>query len=411
MNRRTFITASGLTASGLNSSGAAGQTPSGTSRISAIITAYYRNSHADVFIGNMLRGFYWEGRPHRSGLEIAAMYLAQTPANDIGRSEAAKHGIPLKPSVREAIVPGIQGVALIGEHGDYPTNEKGQKLYPRYELMEQIVAAYRETGRALPMFVDKHFSTEWRKAKQMFEWSRELKFPLIAGTSLTLTWRRPALELDLEAPVKRAVGYFYGGKEAYGYHGVEVFQSMVERRKGGETGVDWVQCLEGDEVWKWSAANPWARDLLEESMRNDDTLKRGRLEEIVKQPILFLIGYRSGLEGVVYLVTGATEQAGFAAQVEGRREPLTCCFRTQWGRPWSHGNGLSYWVEQTIRQGREFYPPERTLLATGIIEALMNSSYEKGRKFATPHLDVRYHARKESRFMRGPLPPYDRIRV
>ena len=182
----------------------------------------------------------------------------------------------MKPTVAEALVPGIQGVALIGEHGDYPMNEKGQKLYPRYELMEQIVNAYRATGRSLPMFVDKHLSVEWKKAKQMFDWSRELRFPLIAGTSLTLTWRRPALELELESPMKRAVGYFYGGKEAYGYHGIEVLQSMLERRKGGETGVAWVQCLDGAEVWKWTAENPWARNLLEEAMRHDDTLKRGR---------------------------------------------------------------------------------------------------------------------------------------
>jgi hypothetical protein len=160
---------------------------------------------------------------------------------------------------------------------------------------------------------------------------RELKFPLIAGTSLTLTWRRPALELDLETPVKRAVGYFYGGKEAYGYHGVEVFQSMVERRKGGETGIQWVQCVEGTDVWKWSEANHWARNLLEEAMRYDDTLKRGRLEENVKAPILFLLGYRSGLQGVVYLLTGQTEQAGFAAEIEGRTEPAVCCFLTHKG--------------------------------------------------------------------------------
>ena len=401
MTRRTFLAAS---------SGVAALAASHHSKIAAIVTAYYRNSHADVFIGNMLRGFYWEGKPHEPQLDIAAIYLEQTPENDIGRAEAAKHSIPMKPTVREAMVPGIQGVALIGEHGDYPMNEKGQKLYPRYRLMKEIVKVYRETGRALPMFVDKHFSTEWKEAKQMFGWSRELDFPLIAGTSLTLTWRRPALELDLDAPVKRAVGYFYGGKESYGYHGVEVFQSMVERRKGGETGVESVQCIEGADAWKWSEANPWARDLLEESMRHDDTLTRGRLEDNVKKPILFLLRYRSGLEGVIYMLSGQTKQAGFAAEVEGKAGPAVCCFLTQWGRPWSHGNGLSYWVEQTIAQGKEFYPPERTLLATGVIEALMDSSFEKGRKVETPHLDVQYRAQRESRFMRGPLPPYDRVR-
>lgn len=401
MNRRTFLAAGG----------GAALAASRRARIAAIITVYYRNSHADVFIGNMLRGFYWDGKPHASQLEIAAIHLEQTPSNDIGRAEASRHGIPMKPTVRDAILPGLQGVALIGEHGDYPTNEKGQKLYPRYELMEQIVNAYRETGRALPMFVDKHFSTDWKKARQMFDWSRELRFPLIAGTSLTLTWRRPALELDLDAPVKRAVGYFYGAKEAYGYHGLEVYQSMVERRKGGETGIDWVRCLEGAEVWKWSEANPWARNLLEEAMRHDDTLKRGRLEENVKQPLLFLLGYTGGLQGVVYMLTGQTEQAGFAAEIEGQSDPAICCFLTQWGRPWSHGNGLSYWVEQTIVQGKQFYPPERTLLTTGTIAALMDSSFQGGRKVETPHLAIHYRAQRESLFMRGPLPPYDRIRV
>jgi hypothetical protein len=401
MNRRSFIAASAGTAFA----------ESRRAKTAAIITAYYRNSHADVFIGNMLRGFYWDGRPHESKLEIAAMHLAQAPANDIGRAEASRHSIPMKATVAEALVTGIRGVVLIGEHGDYPDNEKGQKLYPRYELMEQIVKAYRDTSRSLPMFVDKHFSTEWKKAKQMFQWSRELKFPLIAGTSLTLTWRRPVLELELDAPLKRAVGYFYGGKEAYGYHGIEVYQSMVERRKGGETGIRWVQCIEGPEVWKWSEANHWATNLLEEAMRHDDTLKRGRIQNNVKQPLLFLIGYRSGLQGVIYMLSGQTEQAGFAAEIEGRSEPVACCFLTQWGRPWSHGNGLSYWVEQTIVQGKEFYPPERTLLATGAIEAIMDSSFQRGRRVDTPHLDVLYRAQKDSRFMRGPLPPYDRIRV
>jgi len=402
MERRSFLSAAGA---------AAGAAMPRT-KVAAIVTCYFRNSHADVFLGNMLRGFYWEGQPHASRLEIAAMYLEQTPANDIGRAEAARYGIPLTPTVAAAVrTPGVRGVVLIGEHGDYPNNEKGQKLYPRYELMEHIVRVYRETGRAWPTFVDKHFSTEWKKAKQMVDWSRELRFPLIAGTSLTLTWRRPPLELDLETPVERAAGYFYGPKEAYGYHGIEVFQAMVERRRGGETGLRWVECLEGEDVWKWSAANPWARDLAEEAMRHDDTLKRGRLEDQVKQPLLFRLGYRSGLEGALFLLSGMTEQAGFAARIAGRAEPVACCFLTQWGRPWSHGNGLSYWVEQTIVQGRQFYPPERTLLATGAIEALMDSSFQGGRRIDTPHLDVRYRAPRESRFMRGPLPPYDRVRI
>ncbi|MFN0165692.1 MAG: hypothetical protein ACKV22_04610 [Bryobacteraceae bacterium] len=151
----------------------------------------------------------------------------------------------------------------------------------------------------------------------------------VPGGPITLTWRRPALELDLETPIKRAVGYWYGDKEAYGYHGIETFQSMVERRKGGETGLAWVQSLDGPEVWKWTAVNPWALKLLEEAMRNDDSLTPLPLEE-VKDPMLFLLGYRSGLVGVLYLLNGKTQQAGFAAEIEGKADPVSCCFLTQW---------------------------------------------------------------------------------
>jgi hypothetical protein len=403
MHRRTFLAGA---AASLHAAAPPNRTP-----VAAIITCYYRNSHADVFIGNMLRGFWWEGKPHESELVIPAMYLEQTPATDIGVAEANKYGIVRKPTVADAIVPSAKGVVLIGEHGDYPLNAKGQKLYPRYELMEKIVAEYRRSKRALPLFCDKHFSIEWKKAKQMFDWSRELGFPLIAGTSLTLTWRRPALELGLDVPLKRAVGYFYGGRESYGYHGIENYQSMVERRPGGETGVDWVQSLDGAEVWRWTAANPWARNLLEEALRHDDSLKHGALESIVTEPMLFLTGYRSGLLGVMYMLNGMTERAGFAAEIDGKSDPVSCSMILQWGRPWSHGNGLSYYVERTMVEGREFYPPERTLLATGITEAIMDSAFQGGKRIATPHLNVRYRAQRESLFMKGPLPPYDRVRM
>jgi predicted amidohydrolase len=61
-------------------------------KIAAIITAYYRNSHADVFIGNMLRGYYWEGKSNESELEIAhhcyapgdRLGVADTPLGRIG---------------------------------------------------------------------------------------------------------------------------------------------------------------------------------------------------------------------------------------------------------------------------------------------------------------------------------------
>ena len=41
------------------------------------------------------------------------------------------------------------------------------------------------------------------------------------------------------------------------YHALEAMQCMVERRKGGETGVKSVELLDGDAVWKALAAGSW----------------------------------------------------------------------------------------------------------------------------------------------------------
>ena len=51
-------------------------------------------------------------------------------------------------------------------------------------------------------------------------------------------------------PLEEALVLSYGGLEAYGYHGLEALQSMIERRPGGETGLKSVRCIEGSaEVW------------------------------------------------------------------------------------------------------------------------------------------------------------------
>ncbi|MBT4483885.1 MAG: hypothetical protein HOC71_09435, partial [Candidatus Latescibacteria bacterium] len=231
-------------------------------RVAAVITEYRRNSHADVIIGRMLEGYFYEKR-RTPRLEIVSMYTDQVPKNDMSRDMAAKHNIPIYPTIQKALVMdgdnlAVDGVVFIGEHGNYHWNIKDQKLYPRWYLYKQIVDVFKKTGKAVPVFSDKHLSVDWDEAKWMYDQSREMNFPLMAGSSLPLAWRYPKIELEIGTPVEKAVVSFYGGKEAYGFHALESLQCMVERRRGGETGVAAVECLEGADVWKWTDANQWA---------------------------------------------------------------------------------------------------------------------------------------------------------
>ena len=61
----------------------------------------------------------------------------------------------------------VDAVLIIGEHGDYETDEYQMTHWPRYEFFSEVVNVFKEDGRALPIFSDKHLSWNWHKAKEM----------------------------------------------------------------------------------------------------------------------------------------------------------------------------------------------------------------------------------------------------
>ena len=166
----------------------------------AIVTTVYRPlSHSYHIAGRFLYGYTLAGQPHTPKFYIASLYADQTPDNDLSRDAARDFGVRTARTIADALLVdgklAVEGVLLIGEHGNYPRNDKGQILYPRLEMMEEIAAAFRKAGRSVPVYNDKHLSYTFANAKKMIGWSEELKFPLMAGSSLPVTWRRPELEL------------------------------------------------------------------------------------------------------------------------------------------------------------------------------------------------------------------------
>ena len=226
-------------------------------KTAAVVTVYRYNSHADVLIGRLLSGYSVDGKWAPSQTHLLSLHAAQMPENsDMSRDLAARNGFHLYPSIRETLTLGgkslaVDGVVFIGEHGDYPTNDVGQILYPRYELFSQILDVYEESGRSVPTFFDKHFSYSWEKADAIYRRSKKLGFPFMAGSSIPLTIRKPALDPPLDIPITEAVTIGYGPADAYGFHTLEGLQCIVERRKGGETGIASVQWIEGQDVWSW----------------------------------------------------------------------------------------------------------------------------------------------------------------
>src|SRR5439155_6779992 len=144
---------------------------------------------------------------------------------------------------------------------------RGQKLYPRRRFFEGVARVFERSRRSVPVFNDKHLAATWPDARWMYDKALELFVPLLAGSSVPLAWRRPPLKLQRGCELVEAVQVGYGPFEGYGFHALEGLQCLAERRKGGETGVKSVQCLQGEAMWKALDAGRWSKDLLEAALR------------------------------------------------------------------------------------------------------------------------------------------------
>jgi hypothetical protein len=390
-----------------------------TKKLALVTTAYHYLSHAYHVAGRFLHGYLRDGKMHYPDFALAGAHVEQQRDNDLSKELSRKHGFTLYPDVAGALTLGgdrlaVDGVLLIGEHGDYPYNAKGQKIYPRYELFQKIVEVFRKSKRTVPVFCDKHLYYDRKKAREMYDVAREMGIPLMAGSSLPVTWRRPELELPLGAKIEEALVASRGELEIYGIHALESLQCMVERRTKGQQGVKAVTCLEGDAVWKAGDDGLWSWDLLDEALSRSPSLNVGDVRDNCRQfvpppgrptflngPIAFVVEYRDGLKATALILNGHHDDTTFAARLADRKELVSMLFYL----PPPPGAGflqaLTVRIEDFLANGKSPYPVERTLLTGAVLDVALESRVRGHKRLETLDLDVSYDPPKDSGFLRG----------
>ncbi len=418
MLTRRHFTGSLVGGAAAAAAGARAAVPPARPRIAFLGTSVYQHSHAQHFLDRFVQGYAFGGRWVAPRLEVAGVYLDQFPDNDLGRPRLAKYGLRAFPSIAETLTLGtgtlaVDGVILIGEHGDYPKTEKGQTRYPRYAWFKEIVEVFERSGRAVPVFNDKHLSTDWGECREMVADARRLGFPFYAGSSLPVTWRLPALELPLDTPLAESVCVAYGGVDSYDFHALETAQCMSERRSGGETGIRSVQALTGARLYDHLASRETTRRLFVAALCRSHTLPvdggyptapvtfewaRGALPEITG----YFLEHRDGFRTAVFM-TGIRDfnYAGLRADtgaIVGCQMMLPMPKRGATTADFF--NPLTRHVEEMILTGRTDYPVERTLLTSGMVIGGVDSLAADGATIETPQMGVAYRAPGASMFWR-----------
>ena len=290
----------------------------------------------------------------------------------------------------------------------------GQVLYPRYEWFQECVAVFETDGRAVPVYNDKHLSYDYVKAKKMVADAKRLNFPLMAGSGIPVTWRLPDLELEHGCVIEEALVIGCGPSDPMDYHVLESLQCMIERRRGGETGVAAVQMLEGAAVWSALEKGRWSRQLLEAALsrcnspqglsvedgRTQDLLGSGELQRLVEEPVAYLIEFRDGLQATLLMLNGAIAEYCFAARLEGSGGPVSCQFFATPSPNVNYSASLVAKIDQMFRTGQAPIPADRTLAVSGYLEACLKSRHQGCVRLETPHLSATYTAPVESHHAR-----------
>ena len=171
-----------------------------------------------------------------------------------------------------------------------------------------------------------------------------------------------------------------------------------------------VTCLTGEAVWQAGDAGQWSWDLLHAALANSESANLGDVRTNAGSlalpgmpatpPIAFLIEYRDGTHGTILLLNGHLQDFVFATRLVSDLE-VSCRFHLPPPPGARHFDGQAAAIEQLVSSGQSPQPLERTLLTTGLLDALMESHRSRGERIETPELAMNYEAPAESGFLRG----------
>lgn len=416
-NRRQFIETTAAGALAAASTGAASR----RKRIALIVTEVRKMSHGQHFVDRFLEGYGWQGAHHHPQVDLVSMYVDQFPENDLARDRERRHHCKIYPTIAEALTLGgsklaVDGVVIIGEHGKYPRNHRNQTLYPRYEFFQQTVDVFKASGKSVPVFNDKHLSTDWKKCVEMVNTAKQMGFPFMAGSSLPVTWRMPAYEPPIGTPLAASVCICYGGRDSYDFHGLETAQCISERRPGGETGVKKVQALTGEAVWKYLQSDEEIRRLFLAALCRSETRRApegytfappsiDEAQAHCKNPDVYLYEHNDGFRTAMFMMNGYVSDFTYAGLRRDTGAIESCLFflpmPSAIATTANFFNPLIHKIEEMILHNRAPYPIERTLLTSGMTLFAVESMYRNQIEIETPELAIRYKPSKESHFWRA----------
>ena len=406
----------------------------GRPRFAAVVNEFWSGSHADLIVGRLHEGYEVLWTPSEPLCELESLHVLDPGPTDLGARRTQEWGLRPAGSLSEALSAAgagvdVDGVVLIAERNPRSGRAeefdgRGRPKDRRHEMFMQVAAECERSGRPVPVFLDKHLGNTWAEINEIYETSRRLSIPLMAGSSVPVTVRCPPVEIPVGSRVKEVVAVATGSGEPPIFHLLELIQSMIERRAGFETGVASVRFVSGERFWDaFTNGGLWSRELADAAIEAVPHYAGGAREYYGRYPTsnpgelaasprgreeAVVVDYNDGTRVSVLLLTGFMLRRAVAVTVAETAEPLVTWTPTgskltdvpmvgasvatpgQKKPPTWNFDHLANFVDRFLFTGQSPFPIERTVLTSGILEAAMTSRQLGGKAVATPHLGIGY---------------------
>ncbi|MFO1460831.1 MAG: hypothetical protein U1G08_15670 [Verrucomicrobiota bacterium] len=355
-------------------------------------------SPSQQLLDRFLMGYPRDGALHTPSMGSFVAYLPPTNEGGLERRKA-DFNLDGAPTVEQA-VEGADAVVIVPRGSGATANDRFVEI------------AVERVPEGAAIFVHGALTSTLDRGRAVATRAADRRIALASGTPLAVTWRLPGLEIPLETPLTEALIVVQKSPLQPGPYGtlagaelcaLDGLLPLVERRRGGESGVRSIQLLEGDAVWKGGDRKAWSWALLAAALSRShtpqgDPVRDGRTQDLVglglvpklaKNPQAWLLEHRDGFRSAILVLDGVVADFNVALRDQGGGIRSTQLFRAP--APADQQFSLLAATVETFFASRKVpWPVERGLLTAGLLEVFRNPATRLGKSLPTPGLDLAY---------------------
>ena len=372
-------------------------------KIAFLLDEFTTPSPAQQLLDRFLIGYPCDGELRKfEGAKVSA-YLAVTAEPNFGE-RPKELNLAAAPTVEEAVA-GADAVVIVSRRPGAQANEAFLNI------------ALERAPEGSACFVHGVLANSLTNAHGFVTKANDRRIALLAGTPLSVTWRLPQVELPASTPLTEALIVVQVNPQAIQatppsppatlagaeLHALDGLLPVIERRRGGESGIRSVRYLEGKELWHAGQKGLWSWPLLAAALsrshtpqgdpvldgRTQDLVGLGLVPKLARNPRGWLLEHCDGLRSTILVLDGVVADFNFAVRSQNGEIVSAQLFRAPPPAE-HHFSRLSAMMEDFFRSGTPPWPMERSLLIAGLLETFSKPASLSGKRMETPELAVAY---------------------